>query len=120
MGKVSYRSVRTGSLKELNRVKCTFTGGVTVRSSLFTVLSPVLRRTDCDWVYWVIFSLPCPDKEAGSDRGSNLPAGKIAFWYKLYRRIALFGLILNSFHSNSLAYSNVNKASLNISRFGQI
>lgn len=75
IGKLSYRSVRPGSLKQLNRVKCTVTGGVTVRSTIFTGLSPVIRWIcpgQYDLVYWVIFSLPCPDEELGSDGGARL------------------------------------------------
>lgn len=31
-----------------------------------------MPRTECDLVYWVIFSLPCPDEELGSDGGAWL------------------------------------------------
>lgn len=64
MGKLSYRSVRPGSLKQLNRVKCTVTGGVTVRSTIFTGLSPVIRWicpgqsvTWCIGLYFLSFVL---------------------------------------------------------------
>lgn len=38
-----------------------------------------MPRTGCDLVYWVIFSLPCPDEELGSDGaawlGTRHPGG---------------------------------------------